>query len=205
MFTGIVTHQGIVRRLEPRGGDLRVHVESALSPDVLEIGASLAHDGVCLTIVSAEPAGEGALHACDVSRETLARTTLGDWEEGSLVNLERAARFGDEIGGHLVTGHVDGVGVVAERAEDARSLRLAVEAPQALAAMIAPKGSITINGVSLTVNAVEGARFGVNLIPHTARETNLGALQAGARVNLEIDLVARYLARLTEARPGARA
>lgn len=200
MFTGIITHQGAVRRLERQGGDVRIFVQSEILAAEFVIGASVAHDGACLTIVSAEPEGEGAIHACDVSNETLSKTTLGGWREGSTVNLERAARFGDEIGGHLVTGHVDGVGELVERSEDARSLRLVFEAPEALSPMIAPKGSITINGVSLTVNEVEGARFGVNLIPHTADVTNLGSLQVGARVNLEIDTVARYLARLLEAR-----
>lgn len=200
MFTGIITHQGAVRRLERQGGDVRIFVHSEIPAAEFVIGASVAHDGACLTIVSAEPEGEGAIHACDVSNETLSKTTLGGWREGSPVNLERAARFGDEIGGHLVTGHVDGVGELVERSEDARSLRLVFEAPEALSPMIAPKGSITINGVSLTVNEVEGARFGVNLIPHTADVTNLGSLQVGARVNLEIDTVARYLARLLEAR-----
>lgn len=204
MFTGLVSHTGTLERVEPRGGDVRLHVRSAIPAETLALGASVSHDGACLTIISADGEGEGSRHAVDVSQETLSKTTLGGWDEGHKINLERAARFGDEIGGHLVTGHVDGVGTLLERSGDARSIRMAFEAPQALSRMIAPKGSICINGVSLTVNEVSGARFGVNLIPHTAEITNLGALRTDARVNLEIDLIARYLARLTDAQGPTR-
>ena len=200
MFTGIITHKGVVTTLEPRGGDLRLSVESAIPADAHAIGASVCHDGVCLTVVEAKPSDNGGVHLCDVSQETLSKTTMGEWAVGSIVNLERAARFGDEIGGQLVSGHVDGIGELVSKSADARSWRLIFEAPEALAPMIAPKGSIAINGVSLTVNEVEGTRFGVNLIPHTAKETNLGDLEPGAKVNLEIDMLARYVARLMEAR-----
>lgn len=204
MFTGLVSHIGTLERIEPRGGDVRLHVRSAIPAETLALGASVSHDGACLTIVSAVADGEGSRHAVDVSQETLSKTTLGGWDEGQAINLERAARFGDEIGGHLVTGHVDGVGKLIERSDDARSIRMVFEAPGALSRMIASKGSICINGVSLTVNEVEDARFGVNLIPHTAEVTSLGALQRAARVNLEIDLIARYLARLTDAQGQTR-
>jgi len=200
MFTGIITHIGEVIAAQPREGDLRLTVASGLTPGDVAIGASVAHDGVCLTMVKEQAQADGAAHVYDVSNETLSKTTLGEWSVGRRVNIERAARFGDEIGGHMVSGHIDGVGRLVGRAEDSRSLRLTFEAPQSLAPLIAPKGSIAINGVSLTVNEVDGARFGVNIIPHTAAETNLGALQVDARVNLEADMLARYLERMLQQR-----
>jgi riboflavin synthase len=196
MFTGIVTHVGRVKRAEPRdGGGMRLAVESGLPADALEVGASVAHDGCCLTVVEA---GEG-WHAADASGETLARTTLADWAEGRAVNLEAAARFGDPIGGHIVTGHVDGVGSVAAAETAEGAIRVSVDAPTDLAPLIAEKGSIAMDGVSLTVNGVEGSCFWVSIIPHTAAATTLGGYAAGRRVNLEIDPLARYVARVLAA------
>lgn len=196
MFTGIVTHKGRVKRAEPAAdGGLRLVVESALPAAALELGASVAHDGCCLTVVEA---GEG-WHAVDISGETLACTTLGGWAEGQEMNLEAAARFGDPIGGHMVTGHVDGLGQVAALTAMDGGTRIEVEAPAALGPLIAQKGSIAMDGVSLTVNGVEGARFWVAIIPHTSAVTTIGAYAVGRRVNLEIDPLARYVARFLAA------
>lgn len=197
MFTGIVTHLGHVRRVRDTGGGVRMEIESDLPKDALETGASVAHDGCCLTVVER---GKGRtltrVHAVDISGETLSRTTLGAWREGQSVNLEAAARFGDAIGGHHVLGHVDACGIVeiVERRGD--SLHLEIDAPEALSPLIAEKGSIAVDGVSLTVNAITGNRFALNIIPHTAAVTTLGGFHAGRRVNLEIDPLARYAARL---------
>lgn len=193
MFTGIVQDVGKVLALEPRGGDTRLTV----AVDRLELariatGDSLCVQGCCLTVLDIRKKSFNA----DLSRETLALTTLGELEPGSPVNLEPALRAGDPLGGHLVSGHVDGVGRVVEATPDARSLRLVIEAPLALSRYVARKGSVAVDGVSLTVNEVDGARFGVNLIPHTLAVTTLGALRAGARVNLEVDPIARYVERL---------
>ncbi len=193
MFTGIITDIGAVRAVVP-GGDTRFEIDTAYDTAGIEIGASIACAGVCLTAVEK---GEGWF-AVTVSAETLSKTTLGDWQSGTPVNLERALRLGDELGGHLASGHVDGVGQLTERRQEGDSLRLTFSAPAALARFIAPKGSISIDGVSLTVNEVDGAAFGVNIIPHTADATTLGRLAEGDRVNLEIDVIARYVARLTE-------
>ena len=194
MFTGIIQAVGHVRRLDQRGGDLRIVVgASALAGKVaaerLADGESVAVNGVCLTVVSPR---DGEL-AFDVSRESLDRTTLGALKEGSLVNLEAALRMGDPLGGHLVSGHVDGRAMVREVSHDARSLRVVVEAPAELARFIAPKGSVALDGVSLTVNAVDGARFGINLIPHTVGQTTFGDLAPGRELNLEVDTIARYV------------
>ena len=202
MFTGIVTHLGSVRRVRDTGGGVRMEIDSDLPERALGIGDSVAHDGCCLTVVETGPASDGRRwHAVDVSQETLSRTTLGLWREGQTVNLEAAARFGDPIGGHHVLGHVDGCGVVEVVERRGDSLHLEIDAPAALAPLIAEKGSIAVDGVSLTVNAVEdrpdgSVRFGVNIIPHTAEVTTLGSLAVGDEVNLEIDTVARYLRRL---------
>lgn len=200
MFTGIITDIGRIRSVTQGRDALRFEVESAYDPDTIAIGASIAHAGCCLTVIGKGAAPRGGWHAVELSQETLDNTASHRWREGGLVNLERSLRAGDELGGHIVTGHVDGVGALAERREEGGSLRLLVDAPQRLAPMIATKGSITIDGVSLTVNAVDGDRFAVNIIPHTAEATTLGALAPGDRVNLEIDVVARYLARLLDAR-----
>ena len=191
MFTGIITDQGRVREVEARG-DSRFVFETAYDTEEIALGASIACSGACLTVVDK---GEGWF-AADVSAETLSKTTLGDWRAGTTVNFERALRFGDELGGHIVSGHVDGVAVLRDVSPEGDSLRLAFEAPEALARFIAAKGSVTLDGVSLTVNEVEGARFGVNIIPHTAAVTTLGGLAPGDRVNLEIDMLARYVQRL---------
>jgi riboflavin synthase len=198
MFTGIVTATGTVAARVPRAGDVELLVDAgALSLAGCAVGDSIAVSGACLTVTRLE----GARFAADVSNETLARTTLGRLGIGSRVNLEKALRAGDALGGHFVTGHVDGVARVLAVHEDGRSRRLSLEAPAALARYVAPKGSVTLDGVSLTVNEVEGARFGVNLIPHTSEVTTLGQLTAGSVVNLEIDVIARYVERLLNRAP----
>ncbi len=195
MFTGIVTNMGRVRAVEARG-DTRLTIETGADTATIDLGASIACSGACLTVVESGPNWFGA----DVSAETLSKTTLGEWAPGTAVNLERALRLGDELGGHLVSGHVDGIAEVSERVEEGDSLRFAFTALAALMPFIAAKGSVTLDGVSLTVNGVEDAvgsgRFEVNIIPHTAAVTTLGAWRPGTRVNLEIDLLARYVQRL---------
>ena len=197
MFTGIIQAVGQVERLEPRGGDVRLVLDCAglatrVAPSRLAMGESVAINGVCLTVI--EP--QGALLAFDVSRETLDLTTLGTLRAGSRVNLEAALCVGDPLGGHIVSGHVDGVATVISVLPEARSLRLLIELPERLTRYVAGKGSIAVDGVSLTVNAVEAARFGVNLIPHTVEQTTFGELQTGSRVNIEVDTIARYVERM---------
>ncbi len=197
MFTGLVQEVGEIRRLEPRNGsgstDVRLVVGfRAIERARLELGASICVDGVCLTV--AELGADS--FAADVSGETLRVTTLGDKRAGSRVNLEPSLRAGDALGGHWVSGHVDGVAEVVATERDARSLQVRIEAPQLLARYIARKGSVTLDGVSLTVNEVDATRFSINLIPHTLEVTTLGALAPGSRLNLEIDLLARYVERL---------
>jgi riboflavin synthase len=194
MFTGIVTDVGRVRAIRDTNRDRRFEIETGFDTSTIDLGASVSHAGCCLTVVEK---GEGWF-AVEVSGETLAVTTLGDWREGRRVNLERAARVGDELGGHIVSGHVDGIGEVLSVAAEGGSHRVRIRAPKPLHRFIAPKGSITVEGVSLTVNEVEDEVFGVNLIPHTWDVTTLGLLAPGARVNLEIDMLARYLARWRE-------
>jgi riboflavin synthase len=198
MFTGIIADLGRVASITPAGaapaGLARFTIQTGFDTATLAIGASIACSGVCLSVVDTA----AAAFAVDVSAETLLRTTLGQWQPGTPVNLERALRAGDELGGHLVSGHVDGVALIADRRQDGGSVRLTVEVAPALAGFIAPKGSVALDGVSLTVNEVEGTRFGVNLIPITQQLTTLGQVRAGGRVNLEIDLLARYVARLLE-------
>ncbi len=191
MFTGIITDLGSVRSVEERG-DTRFIFNSALATEEVPIGASIACSGACLTVTERGP----SWFAANASAETLAKTTLGSWRDGTPVNFERALRLGDELGGHLVSGHVDAVAVVTERYPEGESLRFTFEVPADLARFIAPKGSVTLDGVSLTVNEVEANRFGVNIIAHTAKVTTLGALEIGGRANLEIDLLARYVERL---------
>lgn len=193
MFTGIVSDLARVKAVEP-GGSTRFVFATGYDTAEIAVGASIACGGCCLSVVDK---GQ-AWFAVDASPETLACTTLGEWRIGRRVNLERALRAGDEMGGHLVSGHVDAVATVLERRPDGDSLRLRLEVPPAHARFIAPKGSVTLDGVSLTVNEVEAARFGVNIIPLTSRLTTLGEAGVGDRVNLETDLVARYLARLME-------
>ena len=191
MFTGIITDVGRVRAVK-RQGDTRFTVETAFDMETVPIGASIANNGVCLTVVEKGP----GWFAVQASAETLSKTTLGGWDEGTRVNLERALKVGDELGGHIVSGHVDGVASVVDVRPDGESKRYTFEAPANLAKYVASKGSVALDGVSLTVNEVDGARFGVNIIPHTQDATTFGALKAGDRVNLEIDMLARYVARL---------
>ena len=195
MFTGIIQGTAEVVAIDARE-EFRTHVvrlPGSLLPG-LEPGASVAHNGCCLTVTEKGP----GWFAVEVSGETLSKTTLGGWGEGDRVNLERAAKLGDELGGHIVSGHVDGLGRVVSVTPEGGSHRIAIEAPGPLHRFIAPKGSITVDGVSLTVNAVEGRTFWVNIIPHTWEATTLGRLKPGNAVNLEIDMLARYLARWQE-------
>ena len=194
MFTGIVTDIGCVRAVIDTERARRFEVETSYDTATIDLGASISHAGCCLTAVEMGP----GWFAVEVSQESLNRTTLGDWTPGTRINLERAARLGDELGGHIVTGHVDGVGEIIAFEPVGGSYRLSVRAPKPLHRFIAEKGSITIEGVSLTVNNVADDVFEVNLIPHTLEVTTLGALKPGSRVNLEIDMLARYLARWRE-------
>ncbi|HWA00679.1 MAG TPA: riboflavin synthase [Caulobacterales bacterium] len=200
MFTGIVTAVGKVVGLERRPALLRATIDSAYDPTGVAIGASISHDGCCLTVVSAERHGGGMRHVVEIAAESLAKTTLANWREGEEVNLERSLRAGDELGGHLVQGHVDGVGELLSRREEGDGARLRFSAPADLMPLIAHKGAITVNGVSLTVNEVEDRAFGVMIIPHTLAVTNLGKLEIGDKVNLEADTLARYAARILSAR-----
>lgn len=210
MFTGIVTAVGTVQSAEQRG-DLHVRISCPWDPAQIAIGASVACAGVCLTVVErgvlrqARDGRDEGWFAVDVSAETLSRTARGTWDEGAPINMEGSLKLGDEMGGHIVSGHVDAVGTVARAEPEGDSTRLTVLAPPALAPFIAPKGSITVDGVSLTVNAVDdrsdgSVHFGLNIIPHTAEVTTLGGLAQGDEVNLEIDTVARYLQRLESLR-----
>lgn len=195
MFTGIVTDLGRVKRLE-RGDLVDLAIATAFDTSAIPIGASIACSGACLTIVAIAP-GEFSVQA---SAETLACTTIGSWQEGTPVNLERSLRAGDELGGHLVSGHVDGIARIIERRPEAASVRFVLQVPEELECFIAPKGSVTLDGVSLTVNEVSGTRFGVNIIPHTLACTNFGMAVPGQLMNLEIDVIARYVARLLGSR-----
>jgi riboflavin synthase len=196
MFTGIVTDIGEVAARD--GG--RVAIRCSYPAAGIAPGASIACDGACLTATEVAAAPGGSTFTVDVSNETAGRTTLGAWRAGSRMNLERALKAGDELGGHLVSGHVDGVARLLEARADGSSRRLTLEVPAALAPYVAAKGSVALDGVSLTVNAVDGSRFGVNLVPHTLTSTTLGAKKPGDSLNFEADLVARYLARLLEYR-----
>ena len=202
MFTGIITDIGTVLESEQRG-DLRARIGTGYDPETLALGASVACDGVCLTVVDRGRDGAQGWFAVDVSAETVSKTTLGGWEPGRPVNLERALKVGDELGGHIVSGHVDGVGEVAAAVPEGDSLRVTIRVPEALAPFIAPKGSVAVDGASLTVNDVEGATFGINLIPHTRRHTTFAAMPPGRRVNIEIDVLARYVARLQAVQAGS--
>jgi riboflavin synthase len=195
MFTGIITDLGRVRRIERSlklDGGLELAIATGYDTAAIALGASIACSGVCLTVIAVEPEG----FTVQASAETLARSTLGEWGEGSPVNLERALRLGDELGGHLVSGHVDGVARLVDRRPEGESVRFTVEAPPALVPYIASKGSVALDGVSLTVNEVDGLRFGVNIIPYTLAHTSFGGVAAGQSMNLEIDPIARYVARL---------
>lgn len=193
MFTGIVQGMGTVRAIEPRGGDATIVFDAGdVSLAGIELGGSIAVNGVCLTATQFDASSFRA----DVSRETLTLTTLGDCTVGMPVNVEKALLAGQALGGHYVTGHVDGVGQLVARHDDARSVRMEFQVPAELARYVARKGSICIDGISLTVNGAQGDRFDVNLVPHTLGVTTLGRLQPGSRVNLEVDIIARYVERM---------
>lgn len=194
MFTGLISDVGVVASLS--GAKAVIH--SNYDPATIDIGASIACDGCCLTVTELDQTDTGAAFSVEISNETFECTILGKWHEGSRVNLERSLTIGAELGGHLVTGHVDGVASITNIEDDGISKRFTFDAPNELAKFIAPKGSIALNGTSLTVNEVDGSRFGVNLIPHTLEVTNWGQKSVGDLVNLEVDLMARYAARLSE-------
>ncbi|MGB0629493.1 MAG: riboflavin synthase [Alphaproteobacteria bacterium] len=191
MFTGIVTDVGTVRAIEQKG-DTRIEIETAYDLDDVVIGASIACSGPCLTVVEKGP----GWFAVEASAETLDKTALGDWAVGTRINLERAMRIGDELGGHIVSGHVDAVAVIVEMQPEGDSVRFTFQAPADFAKYIAPKGSVCLDGVSLTVNEVQDNRFGVNIISHTQSATSFGGRKVGDRINMEIDTIARYVARL---------
>ncbi len=196
MFTGIVTDLGRVVAIEPGDGDTRFTFRTAYDTARIGIGASIACNGGCMTVI----ATGGDWFRVSASQESLDKTTMRHWTVGTRVNLERALKVGDELGGHIVSGHVDGLGTLVSVAPEGESLRLVFEVPEDLKGYIAPKGSVAVDGVSLTVNEVDGRRFGVNIIPHTRDHTTLGGLEPGDPVNLEIDMLARYVARLLECR-----
>ena len=193
MFTGIITDIGEVTELHQEG-DLRARIRTSYDTAKIDMGASIASDGVCLTVVALGP----DWYEVQISAETVGKTNLSDWAVGKRINLERALKVGDELGGHIVSGHVDGVAEVVDMADEGDSTRVTLRAPESLARFIAPKGSVALNGTSLTVNAVEGCDFGINFIPHTKEVTTWGDVSVGDRVNLEIDTLARYVARLAE-------
>ncbi len=193
MFTGIVTDIGEIRQLEDRG-DLRARIGTSYDTSGIEIGASIACNGCCLTVIAL---GDDWFDV-DISAESVSKTNIGDWAEGYRINLERALKVGDELGGHIVSGHVDGVATITAMLDEGDSTRITFDAPESLARFIAPKGSVALNGTSLTVNEVDGTTFGVNLIPHTKEVTTWGQSKTGDRINLEIDTLARYVARLRD-------
>ena len=193
MFTGLITDQGIVREISGQG-DVLFKIGTSYDIRTIEIGASISHNGICLTVIERGP----DWYSIQASAETLNLTTMGEWTVGRRINLERALKVGDELGGHIVSGHVDGVAKVVEIRPENESVRVTFEAPAKLARFVAAKGSVALDGVSLTVNEVDGARFGVNIIPHTQAVTSFGGYRAGDRVNMEIDMLARYVARLIE-------
>lgn len=194
MFTGIVTDIGTIIQLDQQG-DLRARIKTGYDTSGIDLGASIASDGVCLTVIELGP----DFYDVQISAETVSKTNVGDWVLGKSVNLERALKVGDELGGHIVSGHVDGVAEVVAMKDEGDSTRVTLRAPVELARFIAPKGSVALNGTSLTVNAVQGRDFGINFIPHTKEATTWGDVTLGDRVNLEIDTLARYVARLHEA------
>ena len=196
MFTGIITDIGTVRAIS-KAGDTRFEITTAYDLSTVDMGASIACNGCCLTVIEKGP----DWFAIQASAETLSKTTLGDWRSGTRINLERALKIGDELGGHIVSGHVDGLGEIVSITPEGDSQRFRFRVPHALARFIAPKGSVAVDGTSLTVNEVEGNVFGVNIIPHTQAVTTWGSMAVGQRVNIEIDMLARYVARLTEYKP----
>ncbi|WP_458791014.1 riboflavin synthase [Yoonia sp. MH D7] len=196
MFTGIVSDLGIVKALDQQG-DLRARVGTSYDIAGIDLGASIACEGVCLTVV-AIGADDGNWFDVDISAESVAATNIGAWGVGRQINLERALRLGDELGGHIVSGHVDGVAEIISMTDEGDSTRFVFRAPEKLAKYIAPKGSVALNGTSLTVNGVDGCDFGVNIIPHTKEVTTWGQAKVGDKINIEIDTMARYVARLRE-------
>jgi riboflavin synthase len=204
MFTGIVSDVGEVLAVKPQAEGLRqLTIACRYDPDTIDIGASIACSGACLTVVGRGRDGNRAWFAVDAAAETLRLTTAGDWSRGTHLNLERALRMGDELGGHLVSGHVDGLAALTEREDLTDMARLTLRVPAELARFVAPKGSVALDGVSLTVNEVADDTFSVLIIPHTLKATTLGALRPGDRLNFEADVMARYAARLLESRPSA--
>lgn len=200
MFTGLVSDVGEVLSVEPRGGLTRLRVACAYDPAGIALGASIAHNGVCMTVVDVGARGPGAWYDIDAAAETLAVTTAGQWRVGTKLNLERALKIGDELGGHLVSGHVDGVARLAARKDFDGMAHFDIVAPHALAKFIAEKGSVALDGTSLTVNKVDGDAFSILLIPHTLAVTTWGSRKAGDDINIEVDVMARYAARLSEAK-----
>jgi len=196
MFTGIITDVGEIVELEQRG-DLRARIGCAYEADGIDLGASIACNGVCLTVIE-KGAADGNWFDVEISAESVSKTNIDAWAVGSKVNLERALKVGDELGGHIVSGHVDGVAEITDMSEEGDSTRVTLRAPDELAKYIAPKGSVSLNGTSLTVNDVQGRHFGINFIPHTKQVTNWGTAKVGDRINLEIDTLARYVARLQD-------
>ncbi|NVO24825.1 riboflavin synthase [Donghicola mangrovi] len=193
MFTGIITDIGRIAELEQRG-DLRARIETVYDMETVDLGASIACDGCCLTVIEKGP----NWFDVQISAESISKTNIGDWAVDKRINLERALKVGDELGGHIVSGHVDGVAEVVAVLDEGDSTRVTLRAPEALAKYIAPKGSVALNGTSLTVNEVNGCDFGINFIPHTKQVTTWGGVAVGQRINLEIDTLARYVARLRE-------
>ncbi|ALI54833.1 riboflavin synthase [Celeribacter marinus] len=196
MFTGIITNVGHVLELEQKG-DLRARIGCDYDVDGIDIGASIACSGVCLTVIALGTAPQNWFDV-QISAESVSKTNIRDWAVGSALNLERALRLGDELGGHIVSGHVDGVATIVSMTDEGESTRFVFDAPEALAKFVAPKGSVALDGTSFTVNEVDGCRFGVNIIPHTQQVTTWGAASVGDVINLEIDTLARYGARLAE-------
>lgn len=193
MFTGIITDIGRIAELEQRG-DLRARIETVYDMETVDLGASIACDGCCLTVIEKGP----NWFDVEISAESISKTNIGDWAVDKRINLERALKVGDELGGHIVSGHVDGVAEIVAVLDEGDSTRVTLRAPEALAKYIAPKGSVALNGTSLTVNEVNGCDFGINFIPHTKQVTTWGGVAVGQRINLEIDTLARYVARLRE-------
>lgn len=198
MFTGIVTDIGVVARVVEGNDVRRVTIDSAYDPATIPLGASISCAGVCLTVVAVEPGGRGAAFDVEAAPETLALTNARDWQPGTRLNLERALRVGDELGGHMVAGHVDGLAWIVGREDLGDATRFTFEVPHDLARFIAPKGSVSLDGTSLTVNGVDGERFDCLLIPHTLKVTTWGERKAGDRVHLEVDTIGRYVARLLQ-------
>ncbi len=197
MFTGIITDIGRVAELEQRG-DLRARIETSYDPKTIDLGASIACEGVCLTVIEMGTGPDKNWFDVEISAETVSKTNLSKWVTGRPLNLERALKVGDELGGHIVSGHVDGLAEVVKIADEGDSTRVTLRAPQDLAKFIAPKGSVALNGTSLTVNGVDNTDFDINFIPHTKQNTTWGHVKLGDQVNLEIDTLARYVARLAE-------